>query len=74
MFSYESMVEDEIYDLMQDMEMNKNLLRLEGGRAHIDKIDDYRNSLYRWFEFYFNKGKKLIGKNKIKKKLTRVIQ
>jgi predicted AlkP superfamily pyrophosphatase or phosphodiesterase len=61
---------DEIYDLMQDMEMNKNLLWHEGAHSYKDKIDDYRKSLYRWFEFYFNKGEKLIGKNKIKKKLT----
>ena len=61
---------DEIYDLMQDMEMNKNLLRVEDGGAFKDKIDDYRKSLYQWFEFYYNKGEKLIGKNMIKKKLT----
>lgn len=61
---------DELYHLKPDMEMNKNLLRVDGALAHKDKIDDYRKSLYRWFEFYFNKGKKLIGKNKRKKKLT----
>jgi len=61
---------DEIYDLMQDMEMNKNLLRVDGFQAHKDKIEDYRKSLYQWFEFYFNKGKKLIGRNRIKKELT----
>jgi hypothetical protein len=61
---------DELYHLTQDMGMNKNLLRVDGARAHKDKIDDYRKSLYRWFEFYFNKGEKLIGKKKEKKKLT----
>lgn len=61
---------DELYHLKQDMEMNKNLLRVNGPRVHKDKVDDYRKSLYRWFEFYFNKGEKLIGKNKKKKKLS----
>jgi hypothetical protein len=61
---------DEFYHLKQDMEMNKNLLRDDGAQVLKDKIDDYRKSLYRWFEFYFNKGEKLIGKNKKKKKLT----
>jgi predicted AlkP superfamily pyrophosphatase or phosphodiesterase len=61
---------DEIYHLKQDIEMNKNLLRGEGAQAYQDKIDDYRQSLYRWFEFYFNQGVKLIGPNKEKKKLT----
>lgn len=61
---------DEIYDLRHDMEMNKNLLRVDDPQAHKDKIDEYRKSLYQWFEFYFDKGEKLIGKNKIKKELT----
>ena len=61
---------DELYHLMQDMEMNKNLLRGEGARAHQDKIADYRESLYRRYESYFNRGEKLIGPGKEKKKLT----
>lgn len=61
---------DEFYHLKQDMEMNRNLLRVYGVQTYKDNIDGYKKSLYRWFEFYFNKGEKLIGKNKKKKKLT----
>ncbi|UCH95741.1 MAG: sulfatase-like hydrolase/transferase, partial [Candidatus Aminicenantes bacterium] len=65
---------DELYDLKQDMEMNKNLLQFDGVHAHKDKIAEYRKSLYQWFEFYFKKGKKLIGKHKRTKLTPRQIE
>jgi predicted AlkP superfamily pyrophosphatase or phosphodiesterase len=61
---------DELYHLTHDMEMNRNLLRVDGVTTHKDKIIDYRKSLYRWFRFYFNKGEKLLGKFEKRKKLT----
>jgi len=61
---------DELYQLTHDMEMTRNLLLAEGVTTHKDKTIDYRQSLYRWFRFYFNKGEKLLGKFKKRKKLT----
>lgn len=61
---------DELYHLKHDMGMNRNLLRGEGVTTYKDKIIDYRQSLYRWFRFYFNKGEKLLGKFRKRKKLT----
>lgn len=61
---------DELYHLKHDLEMNKNLLKIEGFNVYKDKITDYRNSLYRRFEYYFNKGIKLLGRSKKRVKLT----
>jgi hypothetical protein len=61
---------DELYNLKQDIEMNKNLLRIDGINSHKDIINEYRKSLYLWFEFYHKKGVKLLGKAKKGKKLT----
>jgi hypothetical protein len=61
---------DELYDLTQDLAMNRNLLKSgENGAAA-----DYKESLRRWFEFYFQKGRKLVGNLKARKLTPKQIE
>ena len=62
---------DELFDLEKDWAMNKNLLKTKGIIPFKNKIADYKKLLYKRFEFYYMKGKKLLGKVTKKRELTK---
>lgn len=54
---------DELFDLTNDMYMNKNLLSNNEKKYSID-VDTYKGQIYNLFEFYYKKGKKLFNHQK----------
>jgi hypothetical protein len=62
---------DELFNLETDWAMNKNLLKPTGIIPFKNKIADYKKLLYKRFEFYYMRGKKLLGKVTKKRTLTK---
>ncbi len=60
---------DELFDLVNDIEMNKNLLRDNKEKYPVD-TDIYNDQIYKLFEFYYKKGKALFHHQKKIKPLS----
>jgi hypothetical protein len=60
---------DELFDLVNDIEMNKNLFKDSKEKYPVD-ADIYNDQIYKLFEFYYKKGKTLFHHQKMIKPLS----